>query len=689
MKRLFATATRLPWRRVFIGIALLLLLLLTLAAFFIATFDANSHKARLTSLVKEKTGRELSIPGSVRLKLFPSVRLELDRAILNEKNSSTAFATIEVVKLSLRLWPLLQSQVRLDQVEVGNFSVALKRFANGTTNFDDLIAKDESPSSLRFDLAGLTIKNGTLRFDDEMNQRKTQVSTIQVTTGRLTENVATPIHAQFLLANDDPVVALKTELSGELRFDLQKNHYQFTATKFRAEGQAAGLKPITVGLRASIAADLGVGSVALQDLSAIVDGRAGMQTVHAELASPRLTSGANNVSIEQIKAQLKLDDPVRKISVSATVPALVSVSNKIAASDFKLDFSIEQDKLRSSGALSAALTFDPAQQRVAFEKMTLNSKIQRDQLVVEASAMGPLMLNLQTGELDGTQLNGDWKMQTDQDQLCGKWRAPVMANIVDGNFAIDALQGDWSGKLAGAQVTGKVSIPVQGNWRESNAKIPAIDLQANLIWPDSALEANIRGLALGHADLEASSNADQVAAKGVAIKASGHNPSGKWQADLSSPVKMDFGKQVAELTNLTGKVSWIGISKEAKPFNVKLNGAGNIDLVREQVRFNLNAGLDQSKFAAILGVNGWADPAYRIDASLDQLDLDRYFPPATKTIATKPIQKKSVPANLDLTFLKLLKVDGQIKIGVLKSAGTTARNVRIEMESAQLEKSKR
>ena len=110
--------------------------------------------------------------------------------------------------------------------------------------------------------------------------------------------------------------------------------------------------------------------------------------------------------------------------------------------------------------------------------------------------------------------------------------------------------------------------------------------------------------------------------------------------------------------------------------------------MREQARFNLNAGLEQSKFAAILGVNGWADPAYRIDASLDQLDLDRYFPPATKTIATKPIQKKSVPANLDLTFLKPLKVDGQIKIGVLKSAGTTARNVRIEMESVQPKKSK-
>ena len=156
MRRAFGAATPMPWRRILIGVAALLLLLVALGVFFLATFDANSQKARLATMVKEKTGRVLSIPADVRLKLFPVIRFELDRAILDEKNSSIPFATIEAVKLSLRLWPLLRRQVILDQVEIGNFSVALQRFANGATNFDDLIAHDVSPSSFRFDLAGLT-----------------------------------------------------------------------------------------------------------------------------------------------------------------------------------------------------------------------------------------------------------------------------------------------------------------------------------------------------------------------------------------------------------------------------------------------------------------------------------------------------------------------------------------------------
>ena len=681
MKPLFGAATQMPWRKVFIGVAVLLLLLLAFAAFFIATFDANSHKARLTSLVKEKTGREFSIPGGVRLKLFPSVRLELDRAILNENNTSAPFATIEAVKLSLRPWPLLKSQVMLDQVEIGNFNVALKRFADGTTNFDDLISKDESPSTLQFDLASLTIKNGTLQFDDALAQRKTQISNLQLTGGRLAENVAAPIRAQFLLANDNPAVSLQTQLNAELTFDLKRKRYQLNRTQVKAQGEGSGMKPLAIGLEANIDGDLGAGSVMLQGVKVNVDGQSGAQTAHAQLATPKVVSAKSNLSIEQLGAQLKLEDATRKISVNVSLPSLVNTNDKIDAPNFKIDFALAQESLRSTGALIGAINVDLAQQRVALPAMNFSSKTLRNRMTIDANGSGPLTLNLQTGEFDGTQLNGDWRMQNGQEQLSGKWRAPISANITDGRFVVEAIQADWSGRFMGAQMNGKVSVPLQGKWRDAHAMIPSIDLQSNIKWPDSGLEANIR------ADLETSPHSDQVAAKGVTIKANGYNPSGKWQADLASPVKMDFAKQLAELANLSGNVSWLPVNKNAKPFKLKLNGTGNVDLAREKARFNLKAGLGQSKFNGAFGISGWADPTYRIDASLDQLDLDQYFP-ADKSNAAKPRQKKTAPISFDLTFLKTLKIDGQIKIGVLKSTGTTARNVRIEMESSKLEKSK-
>ncbi len=674
-----------PWRWLFIGIASLLLLLLGVAIFFVATFDANSHKARLAALVKEKTGRELSIPGDVRLKLLPAVRLELGRALLNEKDSAQPFATIEAIKLSLRPWPLLRSQLILDQMEIGNFNIVLKRFANGTTNFDDLLPKDESRSALRFDLAALTVKNGTLRFEDEISRRKIQLTNLRITTGRLTDNVAAPIRAQFLLSIDNPTAELQTELSGDLKFDLQRKLYQLNHTQIKAQGGAAAVKPLTVSLKANIDADVGASRVAIQELNAILNGRSGTQTLHGEFASPRLTAAPNNVSIEQIKAQLKIDDANRKIALSATIPTVVSASDKIDASAFKISFAFDQDTLRSTGELNGALTVDMAQRRAALPTLTFTSKTLRDRLSVDVSAAGPILLDLQSNDLDATQLNGDWRMQNEQDQLAGKWRAPLVANITNGGFAIDSLQADWSGELAGAKINGKVSVPVEGNWRDYGGKIPAIDLQTSVTWPDSAMEATIQGLALGHADLEASTQADQVAAKGVSIKASGRNPNGKWQANLASPVKMDLNQQLVELSKLTGRINWIAVSKEAKPFDLTLNGAGKVDLAREQAELNLKARLDQSKFDGVFAVSGWGDPAYRIDASLDRLDLDRYFPAAAPDKAQAK-RSKSPPVNLDLTFLKQLKIDGRLKIGLLKSGGTTARNVRIDMESASLKK---
>ncbi len=273
MRQVFGSSVRRPWRWLLLAILAILLLAALAIAIFVATFDANSHKARIVSIIKEKTGRELSIPGNLRLSLLPNLRLDLDHAVMNEKNSSAPFAAIESVKVSLRPWPLLNSQVIFDQVEIGNFNMNLRRFANGTTNFDDLISKDESPSQLRLDLAGLTVNNGSIRFVDEMAQRTLQLQQIKIVTGRLTENIVAPVDATFLLTSDNPVAALQTKLNTELRFDLQQKKYQLNKLRVNTTGEANGVKPITIGLRANVHGDLQAPTVVAQMLAATLDGK--------------------------------------------------------------------------------------------------------------------------------------------------------------------------------------------------------------------------------------------------------------------------------------------------------------------------------------------------------------------------------------------------------------------------------
>ena len=687
MRRVFGSRVRRPWRGLLLAILAIFLLAAFAIAIFVATFDANSHKVRIASIVKEKTGRELNIPGNLRLSLFPNVRLELDRGVLNENNSSEPFATIDALKVSLRPWPLLKNEVILDQVEIGNFAVNLKRFANGTTNFDDLISKDESPSQLRLDLAGLSVKNGSVRFVDETAQRTLQLQQIKIVTGRLTENVPATVEAIFLLTSDNPTAALQTKLTTQLQFDLQRKRFKFDNLRVRANGEANSMKPIAIGLGANIQADLQASNLAVQALTATLEGKIGSQTLRSAISIARASSQKTQATLENLDVKFSRSDGAQNFDLHAALPKLTHANDKIDASKLIAEFSLQRDALKSSGNLSGDVSLNLATQNLSVPMMQFASKTIQERLIVDLNASASLALNLQSGALDATQLGGEWKMQNDQDQLSGHWSAPVTANVSDGNFSIRPLQGDWIGNLAGAKVSGTLRVPVEGNWREYGARIRAIDLETKITWPDSGLEATIQGLDLGHADIETSSASETINAKGVALKANGYTSDGKWQANLSSPVKMDLNRQLAEFTKLAGQVQWKANDKRAQRFNLKLSGAGTVDLAKEDVGFKLNARLDQSNFNGNFGLNGWADPSYRVDARLDRLDLDRYFPATAKPQA-KSTKNISPPAKLDLTFLKRLKIDGRISIGQLKSAGTAARNVRIEMESATPKKTK-
>jgi AsmA family len=681
MRRVFGSSARRPWRWLLIAILVIFLLATLAIAIFVATFDANSHKTQIANIVEEKTGRALSIPGKLRLSLFPKVMLDLDRAIMNEKNSTNPFATIEALKVSLRLWPLLKSEVMLDQVEIGNFSVNLKRFANGTMNFDDLLSKDESSSPLRLDLAGLSIKNGSLKFVDEMAQRTLQLQQIKIVTGRLTENVPAPVDATFLLTSDNPTAALQTKLNAQLQFDLKRKRYRMNNLRVNANGEANGMSPIAIGLGANIDADLQASNFIAQALTGTLEGKIGSQILRSAISIARASSQKNQTALENLDVKFSRSEGAQSFELHTTLPKLNHANDKIEAAKLNAAFSLQQDALKSSGKLTSDVSLDLATRNVSVPALQFASKTSRENMIVDFSASGPLALSLQTGTLDASQLGGEWKMQSDQDQVSGRWSAPLTANIGDGNFAIRPLQGDWSGNLAGAKVSGALRVPVEGNWREYGGRIPTIDLETTITWPDSGLEANI------HADLETSSSSETINAKGVAMKASGYTADGKWQANLSSPVKMDLNRQLAAFTKLAGRVLWKAIDKNAQPFNLKLSGAGKVDLANEDAGFNLNARLDQSNFNGNFGLNGWTDPSYRVDAKLDRLDLDRYFPAKAK-LQAHPTKKVSPPAKLDLTFLKRLKIDGRISIGQLKSAGTTARNVRIDMESVTPKKTK-
>ena len=93
------------------------------AAIFASSFDANRYKSDAVRIVKEKTGRTLSIEGDIGLSFFPKLSLMLGKTMLSEAGREEVFARVDKVQVALEVLPLLTGRVKLERVTLsGNTS---------------------------------------------------------------------------------------------------------------------------------------------------------------------------------------------------------------------------------------------------------------------------------------------------------------------------------------------------------------------------------------------------------------------------------------------------------------------------------------------------------------------------------------------------------------------------------------
>ena len=94
---------------------------------------------------------------------------------------------------------------------------------------------------------------------------------------------------------------------------------------------------------------------------------------------------------------------------------------------------------------------------------------------------------------------------------------------------------------------------------------------------------------------------------------------------------------------------------------------------------NLAGKVADSTIKAQLGVNGFTPPGLTFDVDIDQLDLDKYAPPAGKPAAGA---KGGAEKPFDLTGLRALRASGRLHIGSLKVSNIKASNIRLEVKAA-------
>ena len=244
-------------------IAGLIVLLAAAAAFVAMRFDPNQYKSELAALVKEKTGRTLSVDGKLGLSLFPTLGVSAGAMRLSERDGSTAFASLKEAKLSLALMPLLSRQFVVDRVVLTGVEASVVKGRDGKTNIADLTGGDQSAAeqkqpgaaAMKLDIAGVELGVDRLLWRDEREARQWLLSGLSVKTGRLADDVPGKLSLSGRLEGPDARAGL--ELAADYRFNLAGQQLALTALDVKLSGDLGGMQGVKLGVQGQLDADWG------------------------------------------------------------------------------------------------------------------------------------------------------------------------------------------------------------------------------------------------------------------------------------------------------------------------------------------------------------------------------------------------------------------------------------------------
>ena len=196
-----------------ISIALILLIVIVAVSFAII-FNPNDYKEDIISIVKEKTGRNLSIPGDITLSLLPWIGVDLGAIeISNAKGfGKQAFAKMSHLQVRAKFWPLLAQQLEADTIVIEGLYLNLAKNKHGVNNWDDLTddstqtkAQPKTPNKkpkksvsnnellAAVALNGIKINSAQFNWHDQQQKQKVTIKNVQLSLGKLRPETKIPL----------------------------------------------------------------------------------------------------------------------------------------------------------------------------------------------------------------------------------------------------------------------------------------------------------------------------------------------------------------------------------------------------------------------------------------------------------------------------------------------------------------
>jgi AsmA protein len=231
--------------------------------------DPNDYKDTIAAMVREKTGRELRIAGTIALSVFPWLGVDLGAVELGNAPgfAEKTFARTERVQVRVKLLPLLTRTVEMDTVTIHGLVVNLARDRTGRANWHDLTASappgapstdKRAPELAALAIGGLDIQDARITWDDQQAGRKYTVDKLSVTTGRLAPGAPVDVTVRFAAAGGAPAVSGQVGLEGRVRADVAAQRYAIEGLRLQVTARGAQFAggALDASLEGTVGADL-------------------------------------------------------------------------------------------------------------------------------------------------------------------------------------------------------------------------------------------------------------------------------------------------------------------------------------------------------------------------------------------------------------------------------------------------
>ncbi|MEI6333268.1 MAG: AsmA family protein [Methylococcaceae bacterium] len=247
-------------------IAFLLVITIFTLPFFV---DPNNFKPEIAAAVKDKTGRELTVTGELKLSIFPWLGITSGPMVLGNASGfqEHPFASLEESDIKVKLLPLLAKKIEISRIVVKGLVLNLAKNPQGTSNWADLTTSDTTkamPSATASNndkqdesnvlavsaIGGIAVETATINWDDQRSGKHLLIKDVNLNADKFSYDQPVAVDVSLLVLNPETKFTAAIKLTTGLTVNEKLDTFALSRTDLQiaTETENSLGKPLTAAL---------------------------------------------------------------------------------------------------------------------------------------------------------------------------------------------------------------------------------------------------------------------------------------------------------------------------------------------------------------------------------------------------------------------------------------------------------